>query len=268
MNAPTQTETPTARASPLRTSLSIIVAVGAALVGVLWVLSYYTEIVRSLVSLEAESRWGMALMQATSADRPPELRAEEQRLAALAQRLMRNWPDNPYGPVRVAVIEGDTGAAYALPGGVILVTTKLLDIVASENALAYALAHEIGHLERGDHLRIMGRGLLVTVLLDKLGWPEGKIGEFLLGSGLLTQRPFAVAQEEAADRFALALLHAEYGHVGGVAPLLEDISTQGWPIDHLVASPRRAGMRIGSLRNLAREEDWASEGETVPWRAD
>jgi Zn-dependent protease with chaperone function len=255
------------RGNRLRRAAAIGVAAVAAVAGALWVVSTYTELLASVVSVDAERRWTAAIWEDVRAATPVDRRDDTRRLVDLAARLAAQWPENPYGELRVSVIAEESGNAWALPGGVVLVTTGLLDVVPSENAMAYVLAHEIGHLHGGDHLRVLDRRLAMALLLDAAGWQSADLGDFLLGAGLLTRREHTLAEEEAADRFALGVLQAEYGHVGGPDALLEAVSNRGWPSDHLVASPRRAGMRAASLRSIARDEGWPETGPLRPWPA-
>jgi Zn-dependent protease with chaperone function len=51
--------------------------------------------------------------------------------------------------------------AMALPGGNIVVFSALIKETGSENELAFVLAHELGHFANRDHLRGLGRRLLL-----------------------------------------------------------------------------------------------------------
>lgn len=250
--------------SSLRRGAAALVMALTAAAGCLWVIAPYTDLLTLVVSVDAERRWTESLWGDPRLATPMERRAEMQHLSLLSARLAARRPYVPYA-IRVRVIEQPEAAAHALPGGLLVVTTGLLDVATSENALAWVLAHEIGHFGNRDHLRILGRRLFAALALDVVGVPGPRIGAFLLGAGLLTSREYTPAQEEAADRFALAALHAEYGHVGGPAALLEAMAARGWPSLHLVASPRRAGFRVASLRSIAREEGWSGDGDVRPW---
>lgn len=253
------------RGNRLRRLAAAAVAAAAALAGVLWVVSTHTDLLVPVVCVDAERRWSAAIWDDVRAATPVERRDDTRRLGALAARLAAHWAKNPYGELRVGVIAEESGNACSLPGGVVLVTTGLLDVVPSENAMAYVLAHEIGHLRGGDHLRVLDRRLAMALFLDLAGWQSADLGDFLLGAGLLTQREHTLAEEEAADRFALEVLRAEYGHVGGPAALLEAVSSRGWASGHLVDSPRRAGLHAASLRAIARDEGWPETGPLRPW---
>ncbi len=94
--------------------------------------------------------------------------SDDPRLAtatALLERLASHWEENPY-ELQLAILEEESPNAFAVPGGAIYVTRGLLDSVESENELAFVLGHEIGHFRNRDHLRGLGRGLIVSLALS------------------------------------------------------------------------------------------------------
>ena len=107
----------------------------------------------------------------------------------------------------------------ALPGGLIVVTQGLLDQVESENELAFVLGHELGHFRNRDHLRALGRGVVISLFFAVV------TGNDVAGLGIkatdLTLRGFSREQETRADEFGLAIVHAEYGHVNQASRLFE-----------------------------------------------
>ncbi len=49
-------------------------------------------------------------------------------------------------------------------GGHILLFQGLLDILKTENSLSFVIGHELGHFKNRDHLRGLGRGIVLTAL--------------------------------------------------------------------------------------------------------
>lgn len=86
------------------------------------------------------------LIQSTSAQRYINLVGN-----ALAQRTDSNYR------WRFGLIKSDSVNAFAMPGGYILVTTGLLKQLQSEDELAFVLAHEITHVLRRHHYRVVQR---------------------------------------------------------------------------------------------------------------
>ena len=125
--------------------------------------------------------------------------------------------------------DNPTANAMALPGGNIVVYTGLLDRVASENELAFVLAHELGHYAHRDHLRGMGRALVFAVIAGLLFGPDSGTGSLLAGALGLTELSFSRRQETRADAFAVAALHCAYGHVGGSTDFFDRIGQGARP---------------------------------------
>lgn len=187
-------------------------------------------------------------------------------LDALLHRLAARWPGHEY-TLRIGVVEADEPNAFALPGGQLLVTSALLQQSASENELAFVIGHELGHLAGRDPLRALGRGLLVSLALAAVGGAEG--ASVAASAAQLGERSFSREQESAADRFALALVAAEYGHVAGAADFLRRLPDAGEAgaaaraVSWLATHPRSAE-RVAELEQLAQRNAWATDGELTP----
>lgn len=197
--------------------------------------------------------------------------APDPRTAAatgLLQRVAAHWPDAPY-EFRLALLDRSAANAMALPGGLIVVTTGLLDGVASENELAFVLGHELGHFRHRDHLRGLGRGLALALLTGALHLSgAGGAAQLAALSGSLADRSFGREQERRADRFGLALVQAEYGHVAGAADFFEHVpdpapgaasAVGDWLSTHPLDDDR-----VADLEAVARDNGWPTRGTTVP----
>jgi predicted Zn-dependent protease len=157
--------------------------------------------------------------------------------------------------------------AAALPGGSVLVTTGLLDAVASENELAFVLAHELGHFAGRHHLRRLGRRAVYGLALAALTGSGGAAGDLGALTGELTSRGFDRDQEREADAFGLGLLAAEYGHVDGASELFDHLGAGTPQVEQVVAyfSTHPAGRdRIDALLAEATKQGWSSAGELRP----
>ncbi len=113
---------------------------------------------------------------------------------------------------RAFVIKSSAINAFALPGGVILVTSGLLRNLKNEAQLMAVLAHEMGHIERSHCFKaVKGQLLLKKVELETLG----KFVDFSLA--LMFRHSFSKTQEAEADSYALKLLKRSRYHVGALA---------------------------------------------------
>ena len=194
----------------------------------------------------------------------------EARLQALLDRMSAHWSDNPYR-IEIRVLEEGMPNAFAFPGGLVLVTSGMLEEVESENELAFILGHELGHFRNRDHLRHLGRGaalgLLVAVLRGS-GGGESATGFVSLAANLTT-RSFSRAQEEEADAFGLELVHREYQTVAGAWDFFDRLPQPGSHLGRQVATYLSthplSDERIETLERLASDQGWSSEGEPRPW---
>ncbi|MBW2494022.1 MAG: M48 family metallopeptidase, partial [Deltaproteobacteria bacterium] len=164
----------------------------------------------------------------------------------------------------IAIWDTPEANAVALPGGVIALTRGLLENVESENELAFALGHELGHFRNRDHLRGLGRGVAFSLLLVAVGiGGGGSAVEIASLAGRFAQRGFDREQEIEADRFGLALLAAEYGHVSGAEAFFEHLPEPGG-LDAGLAGyfsthPLHVD-RIRALRETTDEMGWELRG--------
>lgn len=183
------------------------------------------------------------------------------RTQRLLDHLAFHWGDSPY-EFRVEIDDSGDANAMALPGGLIVVTTGLLDLVESENELAFVLGHELGHYRNRDHLRALGRGIVFSlVFAATTGRDASNIG---INVADLALRSFSRRQELAADDFGLELVYTQYGHVDDAWRLFERWDDGEDPVFELVGytsthpQPRD---RIEVLEELARSRGWPMVGE-------
>lgn len=98
------------------------------------------------ISTEREVRMGEAISRRVEEEYPP-LRDPDllARLDRIGQRMaaVSDRKDLVY---RFAVIEEKEPNAFALPGGIIYVTTGLMELARSDDELASVLGHEMGHV--------------------------------------------------------------------------------------------------------------------------
>jgi Zn-dependent protease with chaperone function len=185
----------------------------------------------------------------------------------LLDRLAFHWGDSPY-EFRIEIDDSGDANAMALPGGLIIVTTGLLDQVESENELAFVLGHELGHYRNRDHVRALGRGIAFSLVFAVMtGRDASNVG---INVADLALRGFNRKQELAADDFGLELVYTQYGHVGEAWRLFERwdedddsfFNVVGYTSTH--PQPRD---RIEVLEELAKSKGWAAVGDVtaLPW---
>ncbi|NJK38284.1 MAG: M48 family metallopeptidase [Oscillatoriales cyanobacterium RM1_1_9] len=124
---------------------------------------------------------------------------------------------------QIFYIPQDTVNAVAIPGDRILIFQGLLEEVESENELMMILGHELGHFAHRDHLRGIGRGLVLQAVLSMILPNVGSLESAALA---VSNAQFSQSQERRADEFGLTLLNAHYGQVAGATDFFERLSRE------------------------------------------
>ncbi len=252
------------REHPLKEAATLIFGLSLVFVLITALLVFFVDLVIALVPEETEAR-------VLGAWRPDDFgwADDDERQAdveRVLQRLLAHWPDAPY-EFRVGVMDEEQPNALALPGGLIVVTRGLLDQVETENELAFVLGHELGHFRHRDHLRALGRGVALALLVSVAGGGDAGLD---LSSTVtsLTNRGFGRQQETRADRFGLELVAAEYGHVADSWRFFERLAGDdlglGQVVAYLSTHPAHTA-RIAELRDFAGRRGWPLEGPTAAW---
>jgi Zn-dependent protease with chaperone function len=128
------------------------------------------------------------------------------------------------GRYTVHVVNSPEVNAMAVPGGTIIVLSGLVKQARSENELAFVLGHEIGHFRNRDHLKGLGRSLVLVAISATVLGTDSDVTRFLMDSLTKAEMRFSQKQETAADLTALELMNRRYGHVGGGTAFLEKMA--------------------------------------------
>lgn len=248
---------------PLGEAGTLVIGLTAIFVFIALALVFIVEIALYFVPADEEA----AMFESWLPDDLITVAPDDERLAQtqhLVDRLAEHWPDSPY-EFRVEIDESEMANAMALPGGLIIVTQGLLDQVESENELAFVLGHELGHFKNRDHMRALGRGVVVSIVFAML--TSGDVAGIGIKAADLTVRSFSRRQESAADEFGLFVVNSEYGHVDEAWRLFER-----WNIDddtgfdfvaYLATHPETTA-RIEAMKAHAVSADWRLEGDISP----
>ena len=191
--------------------------------------------------------------------------SQQQSLNALFETLLTYSPSE-LGTLKVGLLDVDQPNAIALPGGMILVTTGLMSKVRSQNELAFVLGHELGHYQARDHLRNLGRGIAISIILTTIGVGQAT-GELTVGPTQLAARKFNRLQESDADAFGLRLVAEMFGHVGGATDYFERLPDPNSALNKTIASYLSTHPlneeRITQIKHLAIQRGWRSNGKPV-----
>lgn len=248
---------------PLVEASTLIVGLAGIFLLIVLLLIFLVEVALYFVPVDKEARlFADWLPEDLVTVSPADERLNETQL--LVDRLAEHWVDAPYD-FRVEIDNSEVVNAMALPGGLIIVTEGLLDEVGSENELAFVLGHELGHFRNRDHLRALGRGIVLSLFFTVA------TGSDVSGVGIkvtdIALRGFSREQEENADEFGLSVVYAEYGHVAEAWRLFQRWDDNGrslLDISSYVATHPKPGDRVDELRTLATRNGWPTEGGIAP----
>lgn len=127
----------------------------------------------------------------------------------------------PY-PVSPHLISSPELNAMAFPGGSVGITSGLLEEVRSEAGLAFVLAHELAHFHHRDHLRSLGRGVVLIAGTTLVGGSTD-IGSLLSPALSLQMAQYSQSRESEADMEALSFMTCAYGDTRGAGELFEEM---------------------------------------------
>ncbi len=197
--------------------LSLVLLVTLLCAGWRWGLPWAVDTAVNALPLSAERSLGEHLLSGLDGDwlKPSKLGAAQQQAwqdrwaAALARARAEGGP-----PVskRFEIHFRDGGKAlgpnaFALPGGDIVITDALLELLADEpDAVVTVLAHELGHVRHRHGLRLLLRAGAVSVVASVI------VGDFstLLAAApaLLASNAYSRDNEREADFYGRALARA------------------------------------------------------------
>lgn len=176
--------------------------------------------------------------------------------------LQSERPDLPW---TFGVIESNDVNAFAAPGGYVFVTRGLYAMLRDEAELAGVLAHEVGHVARKHHLKVMQKSQLIgagsELLARRLGSKDDRIkaavgtGAEIMARGLDKEAEFeadrigvVLATRAGYDSYGLAAVLQEIGHLsagsGAVALLFK---THPHPDERLARLAEAMGSRFDSV---------------------
>ena len=258
-----QTNVNVSRTSPLKEFFVLMLGVLAIIIGIYVLMGFAVDWVIPYLSVDLEKKMARPFLKSIESKMgSPDT---EDRLQEMIQMLQKKCVDLPY-EFQVHVHESEMINAAAFPGGHLVVFTGLLETITSENELQFILAHEMGHYANRDHLRGLGRALVLMAVTTVLFGTDSSVGN-MLGSALnLTELSFSRKQETSADEYALDVMHCSFGHVAGCVDFFEKIPKKQDPgrYGHYFATHPENLRRIDHILTVAREKRYGF-GEKKPY---
>ncbi len=129
--------------------------------------------------------------------------AELQRYVNLVGRRVADQSERKDAAWAFGVVDSSAINAFAGPGGKILITSALLQILESEDELAAVLAHEVAHVVRKHHYRVIRKQRMLEFGAQSVAIKEDSSGMSEKLSGMVAQvlaRGLDQSAEFEADR--------------------------------------------------------------------
>jgi predicted Zn-dependent protease len=168
----------------------------------------------------------------------------------------------PYD-IHVAVMEDEELNAFAVPGGMIYITSGILKKMQSENELAFIIGHELGHFKHKDHLRALGSRMVLGVVSLMLGSDYGIASSMALGIG---SAKYSQSAELAADAFGLEVMNCAYGSVTDATKMFEKMD-EGDAWRYFIATHPAFDERVKQMRELIELKGYHETQERVPLKS-
>lgn len=160
----------------------------------------------------------------------------EKHLLQLANQLASHMDIPSNYKLNVIISNNDEQNAFATLGGNIIITTGLLKLVNSENALSMVLGHEIVHIKHRDPIKSAGSQMFIITAFTVLSNVTDVSSVSSIAS--LTSHSFSRQQETNADILAIHAVHQHYGHTLGTEEFFEKIEQQPFGMEFLSTHPQ------------------------------
>lgn len=146
-------------------------------------------------------------------------------------RWVASQSERPDLPWHFGVIESEDINAFAAPGGYVIITKGLYRKLENEAQLAGILGHEIAHVVRKHHLRLLQKSQLLNLGAKLLGTKLGKGDDTVqkvIGNGAeILARGLDKDAEYEADRMGVVLAARSGYEPFGLPEVLQSISETG-----------------------------------------
>ncbi len=149
-----------------------------------------------------------------------------QRYVNHVGRWVASRGERPDLPWHFGVIESNDVNAFAAPGGYIFVTLGLYRLLQNEADLAGVLGHEIGHVIKQHHLKVLQQSKLLeagsNVLVSKTGNNDA-VQKLIGGGAEIVSRSLDKGAEFEADRIGVVLATRAGYDAYGLPSVLQQI---------------------------------------------
>ncbi len=202
-------------------------------------------------------------------------------------RWVASQAERPDLPWHFGVIDSSSINAFAAPGGYILITRGLYEILDSEAQLAGVLGHEIGHIVKRHHITVMQKSAAISAGARIAQGNRNQLVNSLIGTGAeVMARGLDKSAEFESDQIGVILaaragyspyglvevLHKLSARAGDDASLALLFKTHPHPGERLTElgnalTPRMATLPAGkepAIRQVSADVPAAASSKPVP----
>jgi beta-barrel assembly-enhancing protease len=222
--------------------------------------------VRSLVA-KVPPEWEQELGEQTIADlKQQETFVEDAKLQTNLLRavapLVQTLPTNAQG-LKFYIVQSPMANAFALPGGYVVVTTRLLEMAERPEEVAGVVAHELAHLKQKHALRKIlssaGPYILCGVFLRG---NSGLMGVLAGSSQLMVCQTFSQEYELEADDVGWQLLLAAHIDPRGLPEMLKKLNAEQARLKLVGLAPQAFSSHPATAKRIRRlEAKWRKLNE-------
>ena len=236
----------------------------AAIVGTIWASGWLLDSLIGFIPPSLEQKLGAAIVPVYEQIAQPS--SAQDTLNSLLDGLETHLPEEQRQNrnYRLLFVPENTVNALALPGDTIVVYGGLLENVESENELMMVLGHELGHFANRDHLRGLGRQVLLRVTIASIFGDAGTLAG-IVGSTIetISRLQYSQSQELEADEFGIDLLQKYYQHVAGATDFFARLDRDNKTNSAFFSTHPAPRNRVKKLEEILRDRQYPI-GEKVP----
>jgi Zn-dependent protease with chaperone function len=239
---------------------------GVALIAVLLVTGYFyglpaaADYVAPRIPFETElavGRQALVWLDKSSWFNPTRIEQDRQNLIREGfERLYDKLPLQRYYRLEFRSSTRMGPNAFALPGGIIVITDDMVNAAESLEEVLAVLAHELGHVEHHHTLRSVLQNSVVGVVAATVTADAASLSAAVVGlPALLAQAKYSRQFEAEADEYAFRLLKERGYSPAAFASLMERLSEKQKEYEHYftyVSSHPVSAERIQRARAAAK----------------
>ncbi|QSX41302.1 M48 family metallopeptidase [Shewanella cyperi] len=258
---------------PLKDFLHLLLVTGLGLAAALFLLILASDFLVRYIPISYEAALASKLPQLVAQSAVTEAATTEDRakvqayLDRLAGKIGTHMALPPELTPKIHYVDADLVNAFATLDGQVFIFRGLLEQVHSENALAFVIAHELGHLKLRHPIKALGRGLVVVVALTAIaGVSETALPDWLVNTGgQATLLSFSRDMELDADGQAMNAMLATYGHLAGSGELFDYLAHQeGFKVPALLSTHPAPDSRIRAINERTLQVKASAIAEPLP----